>query len=54
MAGGQYNRAEWVSDSDNTQMLLIDNVANSCNFCHVYTSIGNKQLYAGNAELHQL
>jgi len=49
VAGGQYNRAEWVSDSDNTQMLLIDNVANSCNFCHVYTSIGNKQLYAGNA-----
>ncbi len=48
VAGGQYNRAEWVSDSDNTQMLLLDSVANSCNFCHVYTSIGNKQLYAGN------
>jgi hypothetical protein len=30
-------------------MLLIDNVANSCNFCHVYTSLGNKQLYAGSA-----
>jgi len=48
VAGGQYNRAEWVSDSANTEMLLIDNVANSCNFCHVYTSIGVKQLYAGN------
>lgn len=50
VAGGQYNRAEWVSDSADTQMLLIDNVANSCNFCHVYTSIGNKQLYAGKPE----
>ncbi len=47
VAGGQYNRPECPSDSDNTQMLLLDSVANSCNFCHVYTSIGNKQLYAG-------
>jgi len=31
-------------------MLLIDSVANSCNYCHVYTAIGNKQLYAGNME----
>ena len=49
VAGGQYNRLE-LSDSDNTQMLLLDSVANSCNYCHVYTSIGNKQLYAGKME----
>jgi len=47
VAGGKYNRQEWMSGSATTQMLLIDDVANSCNFCHVDTSIGNKQLYAG-------
>ncbi|HET6351281.1 MAG TPA: hypothetical protein VFG89_04005 [Coriobacteriia bacterium] len=50
VAGGQYNRLEFESDSANTEMLLIDSVANSCNYCHVYTSIGNKQLYAGKME----
>lgn len=51
VAGGKYNRAEWISDSSDTQMLLLDSVTNACSFCHVYTSIGNKQLFAGDATL---
>lgn len=48
VAGGQYNRAEWESiSSGNTQMLLMSDVANSCNYCHVSTAIGGDQLYAG-------
>jgi hypothetical protein len=49
VAGGQYFRAEFESDvMGNTQMLLMSSVANSCNYCHISTAIGNKQIYAGN------
>jgi hypothetical protein len=49
VAGGQYFRAEFESDvMGNTQMLLMSSVANSCNYCHIDTAIGNKQIYAGN------
>ena len=30
-----------------TQMLLQTSVANSCDYCHIYTSVGGKQMYAG-------
>lgn len=52
VAGGQYNRGEFESmsaatGSGKTEMLLMSDVANSCNYCHVSTSIGGEQLYAG-------
>ena len=52
VAGGQYNRQEF----DNTagglrhsrrRCCCRPSVANSCNYCHIYTSTGGKQLYAG-------
>jgi len=52
VAGGQYNRAEWeVPVGTTTQMLLANSVANSCNFCHIETSLGGKQLFAGDTTL---
>lgn len=53
VAGGQYNRAEFDNTAgglqaySQTQMLLQSSVANSCNYCHILTSVGGKQLYAG-------
>ncbi|HET6351280.1 MAG TPA: hypothetical protein VFG89_04000 [Coriobacteriia bacterium] len=49
VAGGQYMRQEFESDTSvpTTQMLLTSTVANSCNYCHVLTSIGGAQLYGG-------
>jgi hypothetical protein len=48
VAGGQYNRANFVVPNGiNTQMLLMSDVANACNYCHIDTSIGGAQLFAG-------
>ena len=54
VAGGQYYRQEWDNSGNpagtQTQMLLQTSVANSCNYCHISTSTGGKQLYAGKAQ----
>jgi hypothetical protein len=53
VAGGQYDRAEFDNTAgglqaySQTQMLLQSSVANSCDYCHILTSVGGKQLYAG-------
>jgi hypothetical protein len=56
VAGGQYQRQEFTAPTNaaagyTTQMLLQTNVANSCDYCHISTSVGGKQLYAGKASL---
>jgi hypothetical protein len=53
VAGGQYDRQEFDNTAgglqaySQTQMLLQTSVANSCDYCHIITSIGGKQLYGG-------
>lgn len=36
----------WTAGT-NTQMLLRSSVANACNYCHIETAIGGKQIYNG-------
>jgi len=51
VAGGQYNRQEFETvGSAPAQMLLQTTVANSCDYCHITTSLGGKQLYAGKTQ----
>ncbi len=51
VAGGQYDRQEFeTAPTANTQMLLQSSVAESCDYCHIQTSIGGKQLYAGKTQ----
>jgi hypothetical protein len=49
-AGGT-NRAKratyLVPDGENTQMLLQSDVAGACDYCHIETSVGGEQIYAG-------
>lgn len=37
----------WTTDAAETQMLLRSSVANACNYCHITTGVGGKQLYGG-------
>ncbi len=39
---------EWVAGD--TQMLLQSSVAGACDYCHITTSIGGEQIYAGNVK----
>ena len=51
VAGGKYDRQEFAAPvGPDTQMLLQTNVANSCDYCHITTSVGGKQLYAGKTQ----
>jgi len=51
VAGGQYNRQEFETvGTAPAQMLLQTTVANSCDYCHILTSTGGKQLYAGKTQ----
>ena len=52
----KYKRQEWDNTqngqpSSQTQMLHHTSVANSCDYCHVYTSIGGEVLWAGDPTL---
>ena len=54
VAGGQYNRQEFEATATaggTTQMLLSSSVAQACDYCHIWTSIGGDQLWAGDATL---
>ncbi len=54
-AGGE-NRATrqiyLVPEGTNTQMLLQSDVSGACDYCHVKTAIGGRQLYAGDPKYH--
>lgn len=39
-----------ASSTGNTQMLLMSDVAGSCAYCHISTSVGGQQLYAGKSQ----
>lgn len=46
VAGGQYYRQEFEAPAGaTTQLLMQTTVANSCNYCHLNTSIGGDQLF---------
>lgn len=42
----------WTADDSETQMLLRSSTANACNYCHIETNVGGKQIYNGNVALY--
>lgn len=40
-------QGNWVTGSEQTEMLLRSSVANSCNYCHIDTAVGGVQLWGG-------